>query len=317
MARKPRVHLPGGYYHVMMRGNGGDDIFFSSADHTRFLLLIQEGIERYDHRIHAFCLMNNHVHLLVQVGSTSLSSIIQNLSFRYTRYINRQRQRVGHLFQGRYQAILVDADSYLLELVRYIHLNPVRAGLCEWAEPFEWSSFSAYMGIITIPWLHTEEVLACFAADESRARALFADFVAQGAGEKWRKDFHHGSHRGQILGDDHFADQVLQRSDSGMGKPLSLVEVLDAVAEVYEVAVATLYEPSKRRACSEARAMAAMVIQQAECITLTALSKELGRDLSALSQSANRLRKQMKACESLQMKWKLVKMRLETPKSQA
>jgi len=129
MARKPRVHVAGGYYHVMMRGNVGSDLFFSNADYCRFLLLLQEGIERYGHRVHAFCLMTNHVHLLIQVGDTPLSRIIQNLGFRYTRYINSKRKEVGHLFQGRYKAILVDEDSYLLELARYIHLNPVRAGL--------------------------------------------------------------------------------------------------------------------------------------------------------------------------------------------
>jgi len=106
MARKPRVHVPGGYYHVMMRGNMGSDLFFSEADYSRFFLLLQEGIERYGHRVHAFCLMTNHVHLLIQVGEIPLSRIIQNLGFRYTRYINSKRKEVGHLFQGRYKAIL-------------------------------------------------------------------------------------------------------------------------------------------------------------------------------------------------------------------
>ena len=101
MARKPRVHLPGGYYHVMMRGNVGSDLFFSDTDRSRFLLLLQEGIERDGHRVHAFCLMTNHVHLLIQVGEIPLSRIIQNLGFRYTRYINSRRQTFGHLFQGR------------------------------------------------------------------------------------------------------------------------------------------------------------------------------------------------------------------------
>jgi len=104
----------------MMRGNAGHDIFFSSTDRTRFLLLIQQGIERYGHRVHAFCLMSNHVHLLIQVGSMPLAKIMQNLSFRYTRYVNQHRGVTGHLFQGRYKSLLVDADSYLLEL-RTLH----------------------------------------------------------------------------------------------------------------------------------------------------------------------------------------------------
>jgi len=173
MSRKPRIHLPGGYYHVMLRGNGGNEIFFSSADRSRFLLFVQEGIERYGHRVHAFCLMDNHVHLLIQVGKISLSKVMQNLGFRYTRYINHNRKSVGHLFQGRFKSILVEADSYLLELTRYIHLNPVRAGVCESAEQYEWSSHHAYLGSTATPWLHTQEVLQ----HEEQARALDVDFV--------------------------------------------------------------------------------------------------------------------------------------------
>jgi len=100
----------------MMRGNGGSDIFFTPADRTRFLLFVQEGIERYGHRVHAFCLMDNPVHLLIQVGTISLSKIMQSLGFRYTRFINHKRESVGHLFQGRFKSILIDADSYLLTL---------------------------------------------------------------------------------------------------------------------------------------------------------------------------------------------------------
>ena len=146
MARKPRLHYSGASYHVILRGNGGQDIFIDKKDRTRFYFLLQEGVERYRHRIHAYCLMTNHVHLAIQVGDVPLSRIIQNLSFRYTRYLNRRKNQVGHLFQGRYKALLIDADSYLLELVRYIHNNPVRAGMVKTAEEYPWSSHHAYLG---------------------------------------------------------------------------------------------------------------------------------------------------------------------------
>ena len=110
MARKSRVYYPGALYHVVLRGNGGQTIFFDDRDRTRFCFLAQEGIERFGHRIHAFCLMSNHVHLAIQVGDVSLSRILQNLSFRYTRWVNWRQSRTGHLFQGRYKAVLVDAD---------------------------------------------------------------------------------------------------------------------------------------------------------------------------------------------------------------
>lgn len=140
MARKPRIHYPGAFYHVMLRGNDGQVIFFDDSDRCRFYLLIQEGISRFRYRVHAFCCMGNHIHLTIQVSEIPLSRIIQNLSFRYTRWINRKYGRIGHLFQGRYKAILVDADIYLAQLVRYIHLNPVRGRLVMNPEDFSWSA---------------------------------------------------------------------------------------------------------------------------------------------------------------------------------
>ena len=111
MARKPRLHVPGGLYHVMLRGNGGADIFFSKADRKRFYALLEEGGQRFGTRLHGFCLMTNHVHLVLQAGEAPLSRPMQNLAFRYTRHVNARRKRVGHLFQGRYKALLVDGDS--------------------------------------------------------------------------------------------------------------------------------------------------------------------------------------------------------------
>ena len=107
MARKARLHIPGGVYHVMVRGNGGQAIFFDDEDRCRFYLLLQEGTVRFGYRVHGFCLMDNHVHLALQVGKIPLAKSMQNVSFRFTRWINRRLGRVGHLFQGRYKAILV------------------------------------------------------------------------------------------------------------------------------------------------------------------------------------------------------------------
>ncbi len=156
MARKPRIHYPGAVYHVILRGNGKQDIFFEEEDRCRFYLLLQEGIERYRHQVHAFCLMTNHVHLVVQVADIHLSRIMQNLSFRYTRWVNWRHDRSGHFFQGRYKVVLVDGDSYLLELVRYVHLNPVRAKMASTPEEYAWTSHRAYCGQEALPWLATE-----------------------------------------------------------------------------------------------------------------------------------------------------------------
>ena len=317
MARKPRVHLPGGYYHVMMRGNLGRDLFFCDADRSRFLFLCQQGLERYGHRIHVFCLMDNHVHLLIQVGTIPLSRIIQNLSFRYTKYINSQTKEVGHLFQGRYKAILVDEESYLLELSRYIHLNPVRSGLCKSPDEFEWSSFRAYLGSMDISWLYKQEVLMRFSADESRARVLFSDFVSSAIDEASKLEFEHGLSMGLILGDDHFAEKALQTSKSTLMKTPALSAVLEAVCLEYDIETPALYEQGKSHQYLEARAVATFIVQHIEGIALTSLAKELGRDLSSLSQAAGRLQKRFKENKSLKDRVEKVINGLEIHRCQA
>ena len=222
-------------------------------------------------------------------------------------YVNKRRHEIGHLFQGRYKAILIEADTYLLELCRYIHLNPVRAGLCESADEYEWSSYHAYMGDDSIPWLHTADILSRFSSNEERARARMQVFTAEGTGEGRRPEFHQGSHPGQLLGDDHFAAQALRASSQfGMIKPLTVAQVVTAISEVYGIKSSILYESGKGRSHSEPCAMAAMIIQEQEGITLTALARELGSDLSALSQSAGRLRKRIANNKSLRDKYEAI-----------
>src|SRR5919106_2076133 len=188
MARKPRLHVPGALYHVMLHSNGGQSIFFADDDWEHFEALVAEGVGRFGHRIHGYCWMSNHVHLAVQVAEVPLSRIMQNLAFRYTRWVNKRQGRVGHLFQGRYKAILVEAESYLLELVRYIHLNPVRARLVEEPAAYRWSGHRTYIGQAPVSWLTTDWVLSHLAGTERVARRRYAAFIAAGQGEGYRTD---------------------------------------------------------------------------------------------------------------------------------
>ncbi|BCR04535.1 hypothetical protein DESUT3_16040 [Desulfuromonas versatilis] len=209
MARKPRIHLPGGLYHVILRGNGGQPIFLHNDDRYRFYLLLQEGTNRFGYRVHAFCLMTNHVHLAVQVGDIPLSRGMQNLAFRFTRWINRREKRSGHLFQGRYKAVLVDGDSYLLELVRYIHLNPVRAGMVGDPKEYPWSGHNCYLGNESLPWLTTDWMLRQFGKTSAAARAGYLTFILGGLGVDLPREFHRGEDDPRIIGDDGFAEKCL------------------------------------------------------------------------------------------------------------
>ena len=283
MARKPRIHYPGAYYHVILRGNGGQDIFFSKKDRTKIYLLLQEGTERFEHRIHAFCLMGNHVHLVIQVGDIPLSKIMQNVTFRYTRYINTRKKRIGHLFQGRYKAILVDADTYFLELVRYIHNNPVRAKLTKTADQYMFSSHRAYLGIDTLPWLTSDYVLAQFAKHKSKAKKLYHDFVLKGSTEDYRQEFYRGGHESRILGDDRFSEKALAKAAEKYTRKLFLEDVVEAVCAYYNITIDLLTDPGKTRPASEARSVIALLVQEKDNLKLTALGKYLKRDLATLS----------------------------------
>ncbi|MDH3392635.1 MAG: transposase [Desulfobulbaceae bacterium] len=293
MARKPRIHYPGAIYHVILRGNGGQNIFFSVADRSRFYHLLREGVDRFGHRLHAFCLMTNHIHLAIQVGEIPLAKIVQNLSFRYTRYINHRKKRIGHLFQGRYKAILLDRDAYLLELIRYIHLNPVRAGIDKDPLNYRWSSHRGYLGQETIPWLTTNWLLSQFAGDEKMARQRYEAFVLDGIAEGYRKEFQAGNFEGRILGDDHFAEKALLRAEEKYARKFTEQQVVDVVCKAYGFSQEQLARKTRTRREAEARAVAALLVSENEALTLVTLGSILGRDISGLSKGAGRLRQRL------------------------
>lgn len=288
MARKPRIHLPGGLYHVIFRGNGGQDVFLTDADRYRFYLLLQEGTHRFGYRVHAFCLMTNHIHLALQVGDIPLSRAMQNLSFRYTRWINWREKRTGHLFQGRYKAVLVDGDNYLLELVRYIHLNPVRAGMVTNPEEYPWSSHRAYLGKETLPWLTTDWMLAQFGKNVAKARAAYMAFVLDGLDEERRPEFHGAGVDSRLLGDDNFMDKCLSGS-GGMPLHLTAQQIIDKVCLAYHIDVFVLKTKSQQRIASEARAVAGWLARESGCVTLSDIANIVNRDVGSISSSVRRL----------------------------
>jgi REP element-mobilizing transposase RayT len=291
MARKPRLHYIGAVYHVMVRGNSGQNIFADDEDRYRFYLFLQEGVEKFGHRIHAFCLMNNHVHLAIQVGDKPLSRIMQNLCFRYTQWVNSRQKRVGHLFQGRYKAIVVDADAYLVELVRYIHLNPVRAKLVKSPKDYPWSSHRVYIyiGQETLPWLTTDWVLSQFAQRLKTARIRYSEFVTSGRDEGHRQEFHSGTSQGRILGDDTFIERVYTESDQGENKAVTLDEIINRVGKIYGLTEEEITAGGKQRYASEARGMIAYLVREVSGLSLTDLSSRMKRDVTSLSAAAERV----------------------------
>lgn len=213
MARPLRIEFAGALYHVTARGNAQADIFVDDADRQQFLALLHHTVDRHDWYCHAYCLMGNHYHLLIETASPTLAKGMKFLNGTYTQYFNRRHQRVGHVFQGRYKAILVQKDAHLLELARYIALNPVRAQMVRSAKDWPWSSFRATAGLVQpLACLTTDAVLAGFARTQAVAQRSYREFVQEGRGQPspWEKL------KNQIyLGDDGFVRKMQRKLDPG------------------------------------------------------------------------------------------------------
>lgn len=233
MARPLRLEFPGALYHVTARGDRREPIYEDDDDREVFLGLLSNVVARFNWLIHAYCLMGNHYHLLIETPDGNLSKGMRHLNGVYTQSSNRRHDRVGHLFQGRYKAIFVQKDSYLLELSRYIVLNPVRACMVSKAAAWPWSSYHATAGLGPSPdWLTTDWVLSAFDVDRVRAQVAYRAFVSAGVGQPapWA-----GLVNQVYLGDESFVETMRARMDgesrtikeipriqrSGYGKPLS------------------------------------------------------------------------------------------------
>jgi REP element-mobilizing transposase RayT len=184
MARPLRLHIPHAFYHVMSRGNAKQTIFVGEADYERFLELLEATSARFGVLCHAYCLMPNHFHLLLQPDTNPLSRMMQQLNSVYSQLFNRRHERVGHVLQGRFKALLVDRDEYFLQLLRYIVLNPAEADLVDDPGAWPWSSYRATAGFSERPsFLALDDVWRMFDTSESEAQRRFIAFVDAGRGQ--------------------------------------------------------------------------------------------------------------------------------------
>lgn len=219
MARPLRIELSGGVYHVTSRGDGRDDIYLSDADRETWLEVFGQVCERCNWICHAWCQMTNHYHILIETPEANLAKGMRQLNGVYTQRFNRAHQRVGHVFQGRYKAILVERDSYLLELARYVVLNPLRAKMVRRLEVWPWSSYLATCGQETPPvWLQVEWILGQFGQRRSSAISKYVTFIHEGA----RLPSIWAQLRGQIfLGSEDF----MQKMQAQIGQKPTLGEI--------------------------------------------------------------------------------------------
>lgn len=282
--RKPRLHVPAAFYHVTLRGNHRQDIFFSSDDRLLLNSIVAEAIPRFGGRLHAYCWMTNHVHMLIQVGDTPLGRIMLRIASRYARELQARFHTTGHLFERRYHAVLVDADSYLIELLRYIHLNPVRAKMVASPTEYPWSSHHAYLSTRVEPWVTTEFALAVFHPELQQAIASYQQFV-QAESAVLSSPFQHlNGGDSRILGSDTFAAALLGNTWQPRSRK-TLDMLIDEACQQFATSRSALNSASRHRKLTQARAW---VAHQALILRITSLAQvayAFGRTESGLRQS--------------------------------
>lgn len=317
MARKPRIEYPGALYHVIARGNQQQDIFFDEADYRRYLDLLGSYRKRYALTLYAYVLMTNHVHLLIVQGEAPLSKAMQGLGQSYTGYYNRKYKKSGHLFQGRYKAVLCDRDAYLLELVRYIHLNPVRGGIVKLPDEYPWSSHHAYFRGASGGLVEVGVPLSLMASDRKRAVARYRTFIADGVGEGYREDLH-AVREQRFLGPDDFIEEVGAKrpltADRSLPVILTLAEVAKEVGRTFRVPAERMLGASRSREMARLRAMTACLALDAGGIPLTEAAGHFGRDLSTVSIAVKKLRTEAAKDATLKAQLAVLEERLRTGK---
>jgi putative transposase len=254
MARKPRISYPGALHHIIVRGNHKEEIFLHDRDRQRFIELLKEYHERYLFKCYAYTLMPNHIHLLIEEGDIPLSKIMQGINQSYTQYFNTKYEKAGHLFQGRYKTILCDKDRYLIILVRYIHLNPVRALLVKRPEQYKWSSHNAYLYGGKESFIETEFVLSLFSSQKKQAIKRYKSFIHDAMEKKIESHLE----TGLILGDEEFAEKHRSKQAYPRMKnetALTLGQISSFVAHHFNISEQLLHTKSREKKLFEIRGL--------------------------------------------------------------
>jgi REP element-mobilizing transposase RayT len=230
VARPLRILYAEAFYHVTSRGNERRAVFLTDRDREKFLSYLESAHVKYGGIIHVYCLMDNHYHLLLETPRGNLSQILHHINGAYTTYFNVKRQRSGHLFQGRYRAILVEKDEYCQELSRYIHLNPVRAGMVKDPRRYRWSSYHQYIGLKTAPWLETGSILGYFDSQEGRAQRKYREYVERAIGVELKNPLE-GVFASSVLGSEGFINWVREGVKTPKESDTRDIPVLKALME--------------------------------------------------------------------------------------
>jgi REP element-mobilizing transposase RayT len=321
MPRQARLDVPGALHHIMVRGINKTDIFGDDQDRTRFLERLGVTVMEGQCTVYAWALMTNHVHILFKSGKQGISSVMRKLLTWYAQYYNRRHKRTGHLFENRYKSILCDEDNYLLALVRYIHLNPLRAGIVKTIEElnrYPWSGHRTIVGKTTYPWMDTAYVLAQFGNTRRKALHEYRSFMHEGVGQGHIKELTGGGlirsqggwsqvlslqRRGQkedfderILGGGDFVHTILKETEENQLRQVKAKRAGKTIQKIIEeecrkvgISIEELMGGGKRRKVSDTRARIAVRGRDEIGLTAAAIARQVGVNTSAITRASARM----------------------------
>ena len=300
MARQLRIEFPDAFYHVTSRGNERKAVFKSFRDREKFLSYLDSATKRYGAVIHVYCLMDNHYHLFIETPAGNLSQIMQHINGAYTAYFNKKHERSGHLFHGRYKAILVEADEYAKELSRYIHLNPVRAAKVKTPEEYKWSSCQYYIVNRKVPsWLQRDFILGYFDTKRISAMRKYRYFVQKLIDQDYQSPLD-GIRHSVILGSREFIYEIKDRflTDRQIDRELPILrETMDRPKlETIEHAVDSELESNKKLA----RQLKLFLCHSYSGMKLREIGDRFSVSESAVTQASRRIRIKIKNDKKLE-----------------
>jgi putative transposase len=311
MSRPLRIQYPDAWYHVMNRGRRGDAIFTDAKDYVAFIALLKEIVDDYNVKVAAYCLMPNHYHLLVQTPDSNISRAMRHLNGVYTQRYNRIHQCDGQLFRGRYKAILVEADTYLLELLRYIHRNPLEAGVVDTLHKYHWSSHKGYVSKANKwEWLYKRFALSLFSKDYTESITLYKQFVSHQVPDEITTILG-GRKLPPVVGTAKFIDKVKNlffsdRSHEEIPEGKILApdpeRILGAVAKLYNVGMDDLVR-SRRGYFNEPRNVAIYLMRRLRGDTLKEVGEVFGINKnSTVSSSVHRVKYEMSRGKGIRLR---------------
>ncbi|HZF15093.1 MAG TPA: transposase [Steroidobacteraceae bacterium] len=287
MPRQPRLHVPGGHYHVVLRGNHREALFSTDGDRNVLDDIVADALPAFGARLHAYCWMTNHLHTLVQIADRPLGKLMQRIAVRYSRHRHRTLQTAGHLFERRHRAKLIDVDRYFHAVLRYIHLNPVNAGVVKDAADYPWCSHRAYLGLEGIPWVTTEFGLSLFSTDRANARAAYAAFMRTGVpGDDLDVTVVLSDSDSRVIGADEFVERI--RPPDQPRSSLTLAQLAETICNRHGIPVSIIRSPAALRLLTPIRVEIARSAIEQRVATLAEVARYLDRDPSTLYQLMNR-----------------------------